>query len=125
MVFTGEAEDLSRATEILNLLTSAKPIVACGKTNINQLVCLIKRCQVFISLDSAPLHIATAVETPYVALFGPTDPQWHTASGHKGIIIYKNLSCSPCYKTRCKTQECMYAIRPQEVLEAIGKLLKI
>ena len=124
MVFTGEAQDLSRATGIVELLESAKPIVACGKTSINQLVCLIKRCQVFISTDSAPLHIATAVRTPYIALFGPTDPRWHLGSGYKGTTFYKNLPCSPCYKTSCTTQECMYAIKPQEVFAAVGKLLE-
>ncbi len=124
MVFTGEAEDLSLASEVVDLLRKAKPIIACGRTNINQLVCLIKRCQVFISSDSAPLHIAAAVRTNYVALFGPTDPRWHIASGHKGIILYKNLACSPCYKPRCKTQECMYSIKPQDVIKAVEKLLE-
>jgi lipopolysaccharide heptosyltransferase II len=123
MVFTGEAGDLARASEVVDLLKSAKPIIACGKTNINQLVCLIKRCRVFISSDSAPLHIAAAVRTPYVALFGPTDPKWHVASGHKGTIIYKNLACSPCYKPKCRRQECMYAIKPQEVIKAVEELL--
>ncbi len=123
MVFTGEAKDLARAREVIELLKSAKPIIACGKTGINQLVCLIKRCRVFVSPDSAPLHIAAAVGIPYVALFGPTDPKWHIASGHKGIVICKNLACSPCYKPKCKTRECMYAIKPQEVIKAVGDLL--
>ncbi len=123
MVFTGEKEDLFLVNRIIGLLESAKPIVACGKTSINQLVCLIKRCKVFITSDSAPLHIAAAVGTPYVCLFGPTNPRWHVSLGHRGIIIYKNLPCSPCYKSRCKTRKCMYAIKPQEVLRAVKKLL--
>ena len=124
MVFTGDADDLFRAREILDLLKGNKPVVACGKTSINQLVCLIKRCQVFISSDSAPLHIAAAVGTPYVGLFGPTDPRRHIASEYRGTIVYKNLPCSPCYKSRCKHSECMYAIRPQEVLRAVQQQLK-
>ncbi len=123
MVFTGGPEDLSLASGIVELLESAKPIVACGKTSINQLVSLIKRCRVFISSDSAPLHIAAAVGVPYIALFGPTDPGRHLTPGQKGKVFYKNLSCSPCYKPRCKTQKCMYAIKPKEVIEAIEKLL--
>jgi ADP-heptose:LPS heptosyltransferase len=124
MVFTGETEDLFQASSIVDSLESAKPIVACGKTSINQLISLIKRCQVFISPDSAPLHIACAVRTPYIALFGPSDPKRHLSPGYKGILLYKNLPCSPCYKPRCKTRECMYAIKPQEVLEAVESLLK-
>ncbi|MFC1657943.1 lipopolysaccharide heptosyltransferase II [Candidatus Omnitrophota bacterium] len=124
VVFTGDADDSLRAREILDLVKGAKPVVACGKTSINQLICLIKRCQVFISSDSAPLHIAAAVGTPYVALFGPTDPGSHLASGYKGSTIHKDLACSPCYKSRCRTTECMRAIKPQEVLEAMQELLK-
>ena len=124
IVFTGEAQDLSEVGKIADLLKKAKPIVACGKTGINQLVSLIKRCQVFISSDSAPLHIACAVRTPYIALFGPTDPDRHLVPGYKGFVFYKNLSCSPCYKPRCKTRACMFAIKPEEVMEAIKKLLE-
>ncbi|MBU0548785.1 MAG: glycosyltransferase [Candidatus Omnitrophica bacterium] len=124
MVFTGEISDLPWAREMLELFKNAKPIIACGKTSVNQLAALIKRCRVFISADSAPLHICAAVGSPYVALFGPTDPVQHSPVGHKGIIIYKNLSCSPCYKSICaRGHECMSAIRPQEVMEAVEKLL--
>ncbi|MFH1678978.1 MAG: glycosyltransferase [Candidatus Omnitrophota bacterium] len=124
MVFTGEQEGLAGIRDILDLLKNAKPIIACGKTTVNQLVSLIKRCRVFISPDSAPLHIAAAVGTPYIAFFGPTNPAWHVAPGHKGFVFYKNLPCGPCYKPNCRQQECMYAIKPQEVIEALEKLLE-
>ncbi len=123
VVFTGELEDLTWVKEVVDLLKKAKPIIACGKTSINQLVSLIKRCRVYISPDSAPLHIAAAVGTPYIALFGPTDPKQHLIPGGKGIVFYKNISCAPCYKPVCTKKECMYAIKPREVLEAVEKLL--
>ncbi len=124
VIFTGEANDLPRATSIVSLLQSSKPIIACGKTNINQLVCLIKKCQCFISSDSAPLHIAAAVDTPYVALFGPTDPNRHLVSGHKGVVLCERLECSHCYKPRCKRKlDCMHAIKPKSVIEAVQSLL--
>ncbi|MCM8763340.1 MAG: glycosyltransferase family 9 protein, partial [Candidatus Omnitrophica bacterium] len=104
-------------------LKPLKPIIACGRTTINELGYLIKRCNVFISGDSAPLHLACAVQTPFIALFGPTDPKRHLAPFKKGIVLYKNLDCSPCYKPRCKTQACMEQISPEEVLKAIDELL--
>ncbi|MFH1339138.1 MAG: glycosyltransferase [Candidatus Omnitrophota bacterium] len=124
VVFTGELEDLAWVKDVVDLLKKAKPIIACGKTSINQLVSLIKKCRVFISSDSAPLHIASAVGTPYIALFGPTDPKRHLVPGHNGVVFYRDISCSPCYKPTCKKKECMYAIKPQEVLEAVEKLLE-
>ena len=124
VVLTGTDKDL-KATELLvNAIKNAKPIVACGKTSINQLACLIKRCKVYISSDSAPLHLAAAVGTPYIALFGPTDARRHLAPEAKGIVINSNMLCSPCYKPKCKTRECMKKITVEELLEVIDKLLK-
>jgi len=108
----------------MNSLKNIKIINACGKTAINQLACLIKRCAVFICADSAPLHVAASQGVPIVALFGPTDPRRHLPPARKYAVIKKDLPCSPCYKSRCKTRKCMVLIRPQEVLEAIEQLLK-
>ena len=123
VVFTGGSDDLPRAQAINKAIEKSKSIIACGKTTINQLACLIKRCRLYLTSDSAPLHIACAVDTPYIALFGPTDPRRHIASGHKGIVLKKELPCQPCYRSKCKRRECMYAIKPEEVMEAIKGLL--
>lgn len=123
VVLTGTQEDLIEAEELKNRVRNVKPIIACGKTSINQFVCLIKKCDVFVSTDSAPLHIACAAGTSFVALFGPTEPMRHLAPNYRGIVMNKNLSCSPCYKTRCKSHACMVRISSDEVLEAIERLL--
>lgn len=124
VVLTGTEADLKEAQVLVDAIKNVKPIIACGKTSINQLAYLIKRCRVFISSDSAPLHLAAAVATPYIALFGPTDSRRHLAPATKGIVINKNMLCSPCYKPKCKTRDCMKKITVEEVLEAIDKLLK-
>lgn len=109
---------------MLNSAKAPKPINACAKTTVNQLACLIKRCSVYISADSAPLHIAASVKTPFVALFGATDPARHLALAKDFVLIKKDLPCSACYKSECKEIKCMELITPQEVLEAVEKLLK-
>ena len=124
VVITGTEKDLPQANLLINNVKAVKPINACGKTTVNQLACLIKKCSVYISPDSAPLHIAAAVKTPFVALFGPTDPKRHLPPAKKFIVIKKDLTCSPCYKSKCKNKECMELIMPQEVLEAVEQLLK-
>lgn len=124
VIITGIRKDINSAIK-LSQLTKSRPILACGKTNITQLAVLIKRCKVFVTGDSAPIHVATAVGTPYVALFGPTDPRRHVAIYEKGVIIKKNLRCSPCYKPRCLLNyRCMKRISVDEVLTAIEKLLR-
>jgi len=123
-VITGTQKDLTSANELMNMVKNIKLINACAKTSVNQLACLIKRCAVFISADSSPLHIAAAVGTPFIALFGPTDPRRHLTATKDYVVLKKDLSCSPCYKSKCKTKKCMELITPEEVLEAIDKLLK-
>lgn len=124
VIITGTEKDLSDADKLMNMTKNVKPVNAIAKTTINQLACLIKRCAVFVSPDSAPLHIAAALDIPFIALFGPTDPRRHLPPAKDCMVIKKDLSCSPCYKSKCKTIKCMELIKPQEVLEAINKLLK-
>ncbi|MBM3246742.1 MAG: glycosyltransferase, partial [Candidatus Omnitrophica bacterium] len=122
---TGTGKDLKTAEELLNLVKEAKIINACDKTTVNQLACLIKRCALYISPDSASLHIAASQKIPFIALFGPTDPRRHLAPAKGCVLMKKDLPCSPCYKSKCKTKECMELIKPQEVLETIERLLKV
>jgi lipopolysaccharide heptosyltransferase II len=124
VVFTGTSDDLGYADTLVNSLKNVKIINACGKTTVNELAALIGKCNVFISADSSPLHIASAVGTPFIALFGPTDVRRHLPPGKNCIVISKDLNCSPCYRTKCRTNRCMKSISAEEVLEAIDKLLK-
>jgi ADP-heptose:LPS heptosyltransferase len=124
VVLTGTNNDLSRAEALKNKIPNIKLINACGKLTINQLACLIKRCSVYISGDSAPLHVAASVDTPFVALFGPTDPRRHLPPAKKFVVLNKELLCGPCYKSKCKNLKCMNSITPDEVLQAVDKLLK-
>ncbi|MDP2939240.1 MAG: GT4 family glycosyltransferase PelF [Candidatus Omnitrophota bacterium] len=121
-VITGTEEDLPLAASLLKL-TPAKPLNFVGKTTILQLACLIKKCGVFVSADSAPLHVAAAVGVPIVALFGPTSPARHMPSAKNFIVIKRDISCSPCYKPECKDIVCMKYISAKEVLDAIEKLI--
>ena len=109
---------------LTNMVRDTKLINACAKTSVNQLACLIKRCAVYISPDSASLHIAASQNTPFIALFGPTDYRRHLPPAKDFVLIKKDLTCSPCYKSKCRNRKCMELIRPEEVLEAIDKLLK-
>jgi lipopolysaccharide heptosyltransferase II len=124
VVFTGTEEELPLANALAESVKELKPINACGKTSVNQLACLIKRCSVYISADSAPLHIAAATQTPFVAIFGPTDPRRHLPPAKNFALIRKDLPCAPCYKAQCKKNDCMRLISAEEVLGAVDRLLK-
>jgi len=123
VLVTGTQEDAQQVNILSSMLKNAKIINACGKTTINQLACLIKKCNVYVSADSAPLHVALSMGVPLIALFGPTDPRRHFLPEKNCILIKKEVECSPCYKSKCKNKKCMDSITADEVVEAVGKLL--
>ena len=123
VVITGNKSDSKRAEELARLLGKAKVIDACAKLSLNQLATMIAKCSVYISADSAPLHVAAAMGVPFVALFGPTDPVRHLPPAKDYAVIRKELACSPCYKSKCKKINCMESISVEEVLGAVDKLL--
>jgi lipopolysaccharide heptosyltransferase II len=125
-VLTGAEEDTEFARAIAKA-SKAKPLVAAGRTNIPELASLIRRFRVYLTPDSAPMHIAAAVGIPCVALFGPTDPSRHVAASGNCIVISKKneLNCSPCYNPSCvKNFICMKKITVDEVLAAMVPYLK-
>ncbi len=123
VVLTGVKED-AEYIEHIKALASSKPITAAGRTGVLELACLIKRCNVYITPDSAPMHIAAAVGTPFIALFGPTDPRRHMPQSNNSIVMMKDLKCIACYKPNCtKALKCMKNITVDEVLAAVKKLL--
>lgn len=88
-----------------------------GKTCLKELAYLCGRANLMISTDTGTMHLAAAMGLPVVALFGPTAP-WRTGpygDGHS--VIRKDLACSPCFKRRCESRECMRAIDVEDVLE--------
>jgi heptosyltransferase-2 len=111
--------------EALTRLTAVPLRNVIGQTRLMELACLIKRCDVFVTHDSSPLHLAAAMGTPAVALFGPTDPQRHLPSRFVGQAIMQKVFCSPCYSPRCRTitHACMQGITVDRVTQAVFDLL--
>ncbi len=123
VVITGQKAEQHRSRKLVSSI-GGETINAVGKTSLSELACLIRHCQVFISGDSAPLHVAAAMDTRLVALFGPTDPVRHLPPGNNHILIRKDLNCSPCYRGRCYKHICMEEITVDEVFEAVKKQLR-
>jgi len=121
-----DEKERKRVKEIL-ALASYPPIDLSGKLSLKELAYCISRSILFIGVDSAPMHIAVAVNTPVIALFGPSgDHMWGPwGSGH--IVIKKGWDCQPCGRDGCdgsKVSECLEAITPEEVYRAVDQKLK-
>jgi lipopolysaccharide heptosyltransferase II len=105
-----------------------------GKTNLSQLAAILKRCDLFIGADSGVMHLAAAVDTPLVAIFGPSNHRawgpWPRDGRH--VILRADLPCSPCsyvgyrvgQREGCQAMTCMKAIAPEMVLAAAERLLQ-
>jgi ADP-heptose:LPS heptosyltransferase len=107
-------------------MSTAKPMNAVGRTALPELIGLIKKCDALVTGDSAPMHIASAVGTPFVGLFGPTDPARHVVPSDLSRIFAKKARCSPCYRPVCsKHMRCMVNIRPKDVFEALIELIEL
>lgn len=95
-----------------------------GKTNLRELMALIKCCSIFLTNDSGPMHIADALGIPLVALFGSTSDV-KTGPYSRGTVIHKHVECSPCYKRVCPIDfKCMKRIEVQEVYNELLKLMQ-
>ncbi len=95
-----------------------------GKTTLAQAMALIGRCQAFITNDSGLMHVAAALNTPLVAIFGSTDAVATGPFSERAVVVKKELACAPCLKTHCPTNfECMNGITSDEVERAVLGLL--
>lgn len=127
-VFGGDNEKHLRC-ELAQLMTQ-KPILV-EKTSFRQTAALIQHCDVFISADTGLMHTAAAVETPTIALFGPTNPNLTFPWTKHHQIVTKNLACSPCYfysnmKLSCLTSrdfECIQSISVADVMNQIDTFI--
>ena len=94
-----------------------------GRSPIRTLAALLKRAALFVGNDTGAMHIATAVGTPVVALFGPSNPAEWGPRGGPAEVIYKGLDCRACFHPTCQRgeQNCMKLITVDEVMSAAAR----
>ena len=127
-VIAGDASDLEAAGAVRALIPGGAPLLA-GRTGLPELAALMKIARVVIANDSGPAHLAAAVGSPVVALFGPTHEAFGFAPrGERVRVISRALACRPCTVhggLRCprSRRDCLDDISPGDVLAAVRELL--
>lgn len=122
IVYFGDQATTSLVKEICQDLPP-RVINLAGLTSMRELAALISLCHVLLTNDSGPMHIADALETPVVALFGSTS-EVVTGPYRNGKVIHKHVDCSPCYQRICPIDfRCMKSIESDEVCLAILEVL--
>jgi len=120
VVFTGSER---QAVESIISRMVSSGINLAGRTSLPELAELFKKSRLIVTTDSGPMHLACAVGTPVVALFGPTDPARTGPYGKGHVVIRANTPCSPCFLKKCKTIQCMQDITVAQVFSAVEKRL--
>ncbi len=124
IVFFGDTTQVDLVKEIcLNL--PKRVINLAGYTTIRELACLIRDCDVVVTNDSGPMHIAAALNTPLVALFGSTDSDVTGPFGQSQAVMNKKVRCSPCLRRECPIDlRCMTQISVEEVATRVRACLE-
>ncbi|MFH1113154.1 MAG: glycosyltransferase family 9 protein [Pseudomonadota bacterium] len=122
VVLSGGPGDLPHIQSIAERARGV-PLVAAGKLGLAEAVALIEAADVYVGVDSGPMHIAAFVGTPVIALFGPTDPLkvGPYGTGHR-VIRNSGLDCLACRKRSCADRRCLEGITPERVFEETRKL---
>jgi len=108
-------------------LARYKPVILTGKITLLQLGAVLKQCALLVTGDTGPLHIATAMGTSVVALFGAADPSrtGPLGAGHR-VVQAKGVPCVPCRSRACNNAiplECMKRISPKDVFDEIASMI--
>lgn len=122
IVFGGPGERL--IVEDIKKRMTKEPIIA-AEVSVRELASIIERCAVFITNDTGPMHMASALRVSVVAIFGSTDPNVTGPIGEGHAVIQKGVECSPCFLRECpKDFRCMDLIKVEDVLFAAEDVFK-
>jgi lipopolysaccharide heptosyltransferase I len=98
--------------------------IRCFPTTLLELVELMRRARIVVAADTGPIHLACAIGTPVVGIYGPTDPARNGPFAASDMTVRRRPLCAPCHRRRCAIHDgVMAAIAPAEVLAAVDRRL--
>jgi len=126
VIITGNEKEVDIARQVADGMDERAYNVT-GKTTLRLLAALLKECDLFIGNDGGAMHIAAAVGTPVIALFGPQSPDRFGPLGTATKVLYTKTPCSPCRQDECTEspgRRCMDLISEEEVVAAIDEMVR-
>ena len=124
IVLVGDALD-QPICDYLQQACGLKMVNLCARTNLSQLAALLKEAQLLITNDSAVMHLASYLNVPVVAIFGPTNEKKYGPWSENSAVVKKDIFCRPCEKAQCRfgSSECLTSIKPADVLKQVESML--
>ena len=132
IVLTGSTADRSLVDRLQSMLPSSVRLIdLAGRIDLVTLAAVLKRLDLLITGDTGPMHLAAAVGTAVVAIFGPSDPRRYAPAGPRVAVVRVDLACSPCNRirlppARCAghTPDCLVGVPVEAVLAAARAMLR-
>jgi heptosyltransferase II len=124
VVIFGASNELQLAQDIQSHMR-CQPLIFSGKTSLAELIAMISVCDLFITNDSGPMHLAAALQVPTLAIFGPTDENATGPMSPTAVLVKKKVECSPCLLRECPIDHrCMTRISVDEVYVQAVEMLR-
>ena len=130
IVLTGSTGDRQLVDTVRAQLSDVAVIDVTGQLNLPELAAVLSRLDLLVTGDTGPMHLASAVDTPLVALFGPADPKRYGPASSRQKVLRVQLPCSPCGQVRLPPErcrghvpDCMDGIQVAAVVAAAAELL--
>ncbi|HEY1354068.1 MAG TPA: glycosyltransferase family 9 protein [Ktedonobacteraceae bacterium] len=138
LLLVGGPEEAQLHAQIQSLLTSGVPVRSlAGRASLRVTAAVLELADLFVGNDAGPMHLATAVGTPTVAIFGLSNPQaWGPYTGNhpgrRAIVVRQDLPCMPCFyrghelgtPQGCATRDCLATLGVEPVAVAARRLLR-
>ncbi len=121
----GAAGDHEISEKIRQFVKSDNVWNLCGKTGMGELVEVTRKCSLFFSNDSGPMHIAAILNVPVVAPFGPTSPVLTGPYSANSRTLVPELDCVLCFRRTCSDMKCHRGICPESAVESALFLLSM
>jgi heptosyltransferase-2/heptosyltransferase-3 len=117
VIFLGGPGDVERVESIIDQMETT-PVSAAGKTSLQELAALVSLCDLVISTDSGPVHVAAAVGTETTAIFGPSDERKFRPYGDGHQVVSTDIDCRPCGEHECPLEHhnCMKELNVESLV---------
>jgi ADP-heptose:LPS heptosyltransferase len=126
IVLTGAAQDRTMVDVVKARIPADQVIDVAGEIELPELAAVLEQLDVLLTGDTGPMHLAAAVRTAIVAVFGPSEPIRYAPSGPADRIVRVDLPCSPCNRIRLPPErcvghipECLTSIPASRVFDAV------
>jgi heptosyltransferase II len=123
VLLVGAREEREVSAEVASKMRNS-PVVLTGETRLDESAAVLSLCDLLVTNDTGPAHVAAAVGCPVVVIFGPTDPLTTRPFAGNAEVVRRPPDCAPCMLRDCPIDHrCMTAITPEEVFARAAQIL--